>query len=443
MHSKRRAPIAAVLIVVAGLCPHTGLAAESQRDSAETAFRDAREYTVRIRTQIVTPFIEDEEGAFVGAGFLVDAKRGWIATNAHVVGRGPAEIQVAFWGEPFHPARKIYVDSFSDVAILAVDLTRPRRAASLDPSAQPTVGEPVGAFGHPLDIPFTGTRGIVSGYTDQFGPGLLQIDATIDHGNSGGPVIALRSGRILGIATMGYGRVNMATPIQDVCQILDLLRAGANPSPPRMGFALLKDEDGSYTLRVARSLDPSRWPFEPGDRIVGLAGKADTLEDLSDLVGALRGRTEAIPLIVERGSRRHKVTAHPSLRAPVLERYGIMLSGALIAPIDLEDVPPSSESVRLAIHFVDPSSTAASLGIQPWDVVHTVDGRPFGNLESLVAYLHQRPSSKPIALVLKRTSDSIYRGFEYLTRTLPGDDLKTVGPVVSGTADTRLSARQH
>jgi S1-C subfamily serine protease len=98
MHSKRRAPIAAVLIVVAGLCPHTGLAAESQRDSAETAFRDAREYTVRIRTQIVTPFIEDEEGAFVGAGFLVDAKRGWIATNAHVVGRGPAEIQVAFWG---------------------------------------------------------------------------------------------------------------------------------------------------------------------------------------------------------------------------------------------------------------------------------------------------------------------------------------------------------
>src|SRR5436190_7407305 len=36
----------------AGLCPHTGLAAESQRDSAETAFRDAREYTVRIRTQI-------------------------------------------------------------------------------------------------------------------------------------------------------------------------------------------------------------------------------------------------------------------------------------------------------------------------------------------------------------------------------------------------------
>src|SRR5262249_54940130 len=61
MRSKRHATIAAVLlIVVAGLCPHAGMAAESQRDSAETAFRDAREYTVRIRTQIVTPFVEDE-----------------------------------------------------------------------------------------------------------------------------------------------------------------------------------------------------------------------------------------------------------------------------------------------------------------------------------------------------------------------------------------------
>jgi len=43
--------------------------------------------------------------------------------------------------------------------------------------------------------------------------------------------------------------------------------------------------------------------------------------------------------------------------------------------------------------------------------------------------------------VLKRTSESIYRGFEYLTRTMPSDDWKTVGPVVSGGADTRLSAR--
>jgi len=169
-------------------------AAETSGDRAEAAFREAREYTVRIRTRIETPFLEDEQGAYSGAGFLVDATRGWIVTNAHVVGRGPAEIQVAFWGEAFHPARKIYVDSFSDVAIVAVDLAHPRRAALLDPSARPTVGEPVGAFGHPLDIPFTGTRGIVSGYTDQFGPGLLQIDATIDHGNSGGPVIALGSG---------------------------------------------------------------------------------------------------------------------------------------------------------------------------------------------------------------------------------------------------------
>ncbi|MBI3221562.1 MAG: hypothetical protein HYZ46_00400, partial [Nitrosomonadales bacterium] len=62
---------------------------------AETVFRDAREYTVRIRTQIETPFTEDRQGSFSGAGFLVDSDRGWIVTNAHVVGQSPSEVKVA------------------------------------------------------------------------------------------------------------------------------------------------------------------------------------------------------------------------------------------------------------------------------------------------------------------------------------------------------------
>jgi len=428
-----------VLLLAAG----TLRAGETSGDRAEAAFREAREYTVRIRSRIETPFVEDEEGAFSGAGFLVDATRGWIVTNAHVVGRGPAEIQVAFWGEPFHPARKIYVDSFSDVAIIAVDLKHPRRAALLDPTARPTVGEPVGAFGHPLDMPFTGTRGIVSGYTDQFGPGLLQIDATIDHGNSGGPVIALASGRILGIATLGYGRLNMATPIQDVCRILDLLHAGAAASPPRMGFALLRDEDGSYTLRVARSLDPAHWPFETGDRIVRLAGSTDSLKNLSDLVGALRGRTGAVSIVVERRARRQTVVAHPIPRQPLLERYGIMIDGALIAPVDFEDEPDSPEAVRLAVHFVQSASTALSLGIQQGDILYSVDGRRFNDLDALVAYLHGRPASKPLDVVLKRSSSAATSAFDYLARTLPYEQVQSVGPVETPAVAGRLSARPH
>jgi S1-C subfamily serine protease len=442
MHSRRSTILAAALAGALVLAGTAAAGAGNPGDQAEAAFRDARDYTVRIRTRIEHPFMEDEEGAFTGAGFLVDSTRGWIVTNAHVVGHGPAEIQVAFWGEPFRPARKIYVDSFSDVAILAVTLKRPRRAAALDPATRPTVGEPVGAYGHPLDIPYTATRGIVSGYTDQFGPGLLQIDATVDHGNSGGPVIALSSGRILGIATLKYGRLNMATPIEDVCRILDLLLAGDAVSPPRMGFALLKDEDDRYTLRVARSLDAARWPFEPGDRIVGLAGHADSLRNLSDLVRVLRGRTDAVTLTVERRDRRMTVTAHPSLRPLVLDRYGVLIDGALIAPVDFEDAAGLGDAIRLCVHFVESASAAMSLGIQGGDILHSLDGRRFDNLESLMAYLKRRPKSKPIDIVLKRIGDTGTSMFDYLARTLPDEDVRTVGPVDTQVATSRLSSRK-
>jgi serine protease Do len=428
----RTAVLALAALAVAG--PATpGARAETPGDGAEAAFQEARTYTVRVRAQIETPFMEDERGAFTGAGFLVDAERGWIVTNAHVVGHSPSEVQVAFWGEPFRRARKIYVDPFADVAVLATAPVPGRRAAALDPEARPRVGEPVGAFGHPLDVPFTGTRGIVSGFTDQFGPSLLQIDATIDHGNSGGPVIALRERRIVGIATAGLSdakarRLNLATPIRDVCRILELLRAGDSPSPPRMGFSLLRDEDHRHTLRVARSSDPSRWPFEPGDRILGPAGGADTLRNLSELVNLLRGWTEPVRLLVERRGQRAQVTVRPSLRPLVVERRGVVLDGALISVFDFADLGESPENLRLVVHSVESGSAAQGLGVEAGDMLHMVDQRPFQDLESLVAYLGRRPRGKPIHLVLRRVSPDVDRFYDYHSRELPGTELKQVGP---------------
>src|SRR5919204_519691 len=105
----------------------------ASRDAAEAIFRGARAYTVRIRTEIVTPFAEDSRGAFMGAGFVVDPNRGWVLTNAHVVGLSPSTVLVAFADEPFVPARKIYVDSFTDVAVLAIETKgKVLRAAPLD-----------------------------------------------------------------------------------------------------------------------------------------------------------------------------------------------------------------------------------------------------------------------------------------------------------------------
>lgn len=429
----------ATAVAIAASTPKTR-AAGGADIGAEAVFRAARSYTVRIRTRIDTPFAGDERGSFSGAGFLVDVDRRWIVTNAHVVGQSPSDIEVAFADEPFQPARKVYVDTFADVAVLTVaSLPRGRTVPSLNCDDAVRIGEPVGVFGHPLSMHFTGTRGIVSNKTDQDGPDLLQIDATVDHGNSGGPVIALGDGRVVGIATSGVlreksDRLNFATPMKDVCRILALLRDGFSPSPPRMEIALLKDEDGRHTMTVARSFDVRRWPLLPNDRIISVGKAGDETKTLTDLVSAMRGSSGVIPLTIERAGRTHRVDVTPALRPLVVGRRGILVDGALIAPIAFDDETHVREPFRLVVHSVEPGSAAEML-LEPGDVLQAVDGQSFRDTDSLSVYLRGRTAA-PITVVLTRWSSSAQRLFDYNVRELPGSDVRLVEEQSSAVATT-------
>jgi len=135
---------------------------------------------------------EPEVQRGLGSGFIVSAD-GIILTNAHVVGRSPSRVEVALYGQDFSEATKIYVDPYLDFAIIRVPqgvdtsgIEEPR----LECDRIPSVGHPVGAFGHPWRLQFTGTRGIISGVTARFRTELLQTDAPINQGNSGGPLIS-------------------------------------------------------------------------------------------------------------------------------------------------------------------------------------------------------------------------------------------------------------
>lgn len=424
----RRAAYAwAVLVALLGSAP-----SRAGTPDPESVFRDARQYTVRIRTQIERPFVGDTKGSFQGSGFLVDAERGWIVTNAHVAGQSPSTVQVAFLGGAFQPAHKVYVDTFSDIAILRIPPEGARQVARLDCDQTIRAGEELGVFGHPRGLPFTATRGIASGHTDQFVAHFIQTDATVDHGNSGGPVMRLADGRVVGIATAGIGDPknagsNFVTPAREVCRILELLRAGKRPDAVQMPFSLLVDEDGRHTLRVGNTLDPRRWPLEAGDLILGVEGERDTLRNLSDLVMALRGRSDAVKLRVARGGKPLTVTVHPVLRPSTLARWGISLDGALIAATPFDDGRFLASVPRLMVHSVEDGSIGCSLDVQPQDIVESVDGRSFDDVAKLRQYLAAREKGAPIELVVRRWSGSDRRIFDEQVRELPGDDIEVVG----------------
>jgi len=325
-----------------GLVCVTGLQAAWASD-AESVFAEALDYTVRIKTAIETPFIEDEQGAIAGAGFVVDSARLWVMTNAHVVGHSPSTVRVGLYGEDYELAEKIYVDPYLDLAILALAYEPGRQlvAAPLACDDQPGTGHPVGAFGHPWGLDYTGTQGVISGKTSMFGGELLQTDAPVNGGNSGGPLVSLKSGDVIGISTARISEeddqnTNFAVSMAHACRVLELLATEQDPSPPELPLDFFDLARAGDPLIIANSyLEPGLLDLRPGDEILTVA--QIPIQNEGQLMHALRGRLNNITLTVHRDGE--LVTLEGRLRPArrIIERRGIGFAGILLAPGDFRD----------------------------------------------------------------------------------------------------------
>ncbi len=392
---------------------------------AETVFRNAVAYTVKIKTRITTAFIEDRKGSFSGAGFVIDAKRGWIMTNAHVVGHSPAAVTVAFKGKPFVDVRKVYVDPYLDLAILKIDpsaIDSPLTAAPLGCRRDPPVGHPIGAFGHPFGLDFTGTRGIISA-TASNGPGMLQMDASINPGNSGGPLISLKSGHVVGINTASLGRgsnqnTNFAVPMVFACRILNILQAGGNPSPPHLPVTFLIPPVDRKAIIVGRTyLPPAQLPLQPGDEIVTANGRSDRIANQAQLIHALRGNLGDIRLGILRKGESRTIQGRLQPAPYVTDRLAVLVSGMLVGPRVIRDGQVMEADNGLVVHHVEPGSTADSLGFAPWDVVTKVNGERHDSVRTLYRHLAEtKERNSPVRIEIVRAAVSYGAWFDYMDR---------------------------
>jgi len=155
------------------------------------------------------PSIQFVEESSLGSGIIVD-RRGYIVTNAHVVASA-VNIKVVTFGfeRTVHPAVIIRKDMENDIAILKIEPDSPMPAAVLGDSDMIKVADRVLAVGAPFGLEQTVTAGIISddsrnlvidGATYQE---MIQTDAAINRGNSGGPLINV-SGEVIGINTAIY-----------------------------------------------------------------------------------------------------------------------------------------------------------------------------------------------------------------------------------------------
>ena len=405
----------------------------------EDAFRAAADWTVQVRAAVNQPFIEDDQGSWIGAGLLVDATRGWVLTNAHVAGHSYGKVTIAFKDGHAIPATRLYVDPYLDLAVLAFEPSRrvtPTRTPTLSCSGIPPVGHPVGAFGHPWGFRFTGTRGITSAVTTRLGVNMLQTDAPINEGNSGGPLISLESGEVVGINTAKVKEesvegLSFAVPMPYACTILDLLRAGRDPSPPATVVDFARDDNDEVTMIIARSRLPAgTLDLRVGDEVLGLGAPTRDLATATDLMDALRGHLDPVSLRVRRDGRELTLHGRWPPAAKITERRGLWLDGAVFAGAESLTAGLIVGLPALMVHHVDPGSTAETAGVMHYDLVVTADRAPVASLDALLQRARQAQARhQPLELMLLRigddTSDEL---FVYERRLLPVEEISPVGP---------------
>lgn len=200
-------------------------------------------------------------GAATGTGFVIDDD-GHILTNAHVV-EGANEIQVEIGDEgQSRSAELVGMDPSSDVALLDVDEDDDLTKLQMGESRKVDVGDPVVAIGNPFGLDRTVTAGIVSAKARQIqAPNgfsisdVLQTDAAVNPGNSGGPLLD-GSGRVIGInsqiASNGGGNegVAFAVPIETAQDVADQLLADGEVKRAYLGIS-----GGDITAQAAEALD--------------------------------------------------------------------------------------------------------------------------------------------------------------------------------------------
>lgn len=212
-------------------------------------YRKARLATVYITSTTVRRdfFLEPYTTRNLGSGFVINAD-GFIVTNYHVISGG-RQIQVTLDDQTRYNARSLDIDRSDDLALIKIEPRKPLPYLPLGDSDKLSVGQKVLAIGNPFGLEGTLTTGVVSsiGRTIQSNEGgrlegMIQTDAAINGGNSGGPLLN-SSGSVIGINTAILGQNNIgigfALPINRAKALVDDYRAGRVTERPSLGVTTM------------------------------------------------------------------------------------------------------------------------------------------------------------------------------------------------------------
>ncbi len=394
------------------------------------------------------------ETGSLGSGFIISPD-GYVVTNNHLIqgagGRGTVDqVTVILPDRREFEARIIGRDAPSDLALLKIE-GRNLPFVNWGDSTRARVGDWVVAIGNPYGLGGTVTAGIISalhrgitgfGAYDRY----IQTDASINMGNSGGPMFDL-SGNVIGInsalisptgANVGIG---LAIPTELARPVIDSLRRGQRPQRGYLGVGLQPlDENIADSLglpkdrgELVRSVVPggaaAQAGIQQGDVILSVNGRAVTPDETVSFLIANTQVGTRVPVEIIRDGRRQSVTVAVAQRpteeelaqqqgtqgqgfpdndndavpaVPANQALGLTLQALTPEIARAVNLPAAARGVVIA--RVDPNSDAAEKGFQRGDLIISVNRQPVTTPAQVAAAVEaaRRSGRTSVLLLVKR-----------------------------------------
>jgi len=247
----------------------------------------------------------ERKATALGSGFIVD-KKGLVVTNNHVI-QGAEDIFVTVNGKTEYKAKVIGKDPYMDLAVLQIDSDEKFQTVTFGDSDKARVGDWVIAIGNPFGFGGTVTSGIISSRNRDIGltryDDFIQTDASINQGNSGGPLFDL-NGKVIGINTAiiapgasGSIGIGFAIPSNPASKVIKQLIQFGETKRGWLGVRIqqvtkeiaelekLEKDEGALIASVSENSPADKSGIKAGDIILEFDGKkVNTMRDLPKLV---------------------------------------------------------------------------------------------------------------------------------------------------------------
>ena len=340
----------------------------------------------------------------LGSGVIIDADKGYIVTNNHVINEAD-EILITLKDGRQIKAKKIGSDASSDIALLQIDAEN-LTEVELGDSDNIRVGDFTVAIGSPFGLGQTVTSGIISalgrsGLNAQNYEDFIQTDAAINSGNSGGALIDL-NGKLIGINTAILGPnggnvgIGFAIPsnmvdnlVRQIIEFGEVRRGvlgvlGRSVNGEIAKALELESSQGGFIEQVVADSAADEAGIEAGDVITKVNGKmVKTFAEIRGKIGSIgAGKNVQLTVIKKDGSEKNydvtlKKQATAKVEAASIHR---MLDGA-----ELEN---NADALGIDIKSVEDDSPAAAIGLQRGDVISGINRTRIKSIGELRSYLN-------------------------------------------------------